>query len=198
MRCITALFLLILCLPAAAIGAGSTLDASTTPKQGEMLTNFGLPTPQDPQQAAYLGLDPQQQNFSLNEIGAEALLVEIFSMYCPFCQREAPEVNEMFAKLRSSNMDGRLKMLGIGTGNSEYEVNVFREKFTVQMPLFADPDFTVYNTIGQVGTPFFMLLQPQPETDGLKILYVHEGIINDPEAFYTNIIDRAQNLPQSP
>lgn len=189
---VIALFLC--CAPVSALAAGGTLDDAVAPKQGELLANFSLPVPQDPEKAAYLGIDPAAETFRLNDIEAKALLIEIFSMYCPFCQREAPVVNEMFANLRASDMGSELKMLGIGTGNSAYEVDVFREKFNVVMPLFPDPDFTVYDTIGQVGTPFFLLVQPRPEQDGLMILRVHEGILNDPQAFYTEIIDRVQNL----
>ncbi len=184
----------LLCAPVTVSAAGSTLADGSAPKQGAILANFALPAPEDPEKAAYLGISPEADSFRLMDIEAKALLIEIFSMYCPFCQKEAPMVNEMFAKLRASDMTHELKMIGIGTGNSAYEVGVFRDKFQVAMPLFPDPDFTVYNTIGQVGTPFFILVQPRPDKDGLMILKVHEGILKDPEAFYTEIIDRVQNL----
>lgn len=192
------ILLLLFCLPSPVFAGSSTLADAVKPEKGGGLANFTLPVPTDQQKAAYLGLDPQARSFNLNDIEAKVLLVEIFSMYCPFCQREAPAVNEMYEKLLASDLAGELKMFGIGTGNSEYEVDVFRQKFSVQMPLFADPDFEVYNTIGQVGTPFFMLLQTQPGTDSLKILDVHEGILSEPQVYLKEMLDHARGLPASP
>lgn len=195
MRVLFLLVALLSCLPQAVAAGSSTLaDSDSKPKAGDLLANFSLAVPQAADQAAYLGLTGDSETFALNEIPAKALLIEIFSMYCPFCQKEAPEVNAMFTRLRESELEGELKMLGIGTGNSEYEVGVFRDKFDVSMPLFADPDFTVYNTIGQVGTPFFILARIQPEDQGLKILMVHEGMLQDPQAFLSEIMNRVQNL----
>ncbi len=176
--------------------AGSTTlsEGANKPQEGATLANFSLTFPKDAGQAAYLGLEPQNETFTLRDIRAKALLIEIFSMYCPFCQEEAPAVNDFYQKLRESAQDQNLKMLGIGTGNSDYEVDVFRDKYQVAMPLFSDLDFSVYNTIGQVGTPFFMLVRAAPQGDGLEILKVHEGAVKDMDAFYTEILDRVENL----
>ncbi len=185
------LCLLILMLPAAVLAGSGTLAGGTKPQVGGRLANFTLPAPEDPEHLAYLGISREAAEFRLNKIKAKTLLIEVFSMYCPFCQKEAPAVNELYAKLRQSPLKDELKMLGLGTGNSAYEVGVFRDKFSVTMPLFADENFSIYETIGRVGTPFFILARIEPGAEDLEILLVQEGVFGDPEAFYNQVLELA-------
>jgi len=58
------------------------LSASTTPGPavGGVLPEFSLKAPQDAAQRAYLGLDGKD-SFSIADIQAEVVVIEIFSMY---------------------------------------------------------------------------------------------------------------------
>lgn len=139
-------------------------------------------------------LSQEQQNdlgvtspFRVSEIGSELLLVEIFSMYCPICQMEAKYLNELSEQIKADGYGDRLKMLGIGTGNSQYEVDFFRDHYSVPFALLPDADFAVNKGLGEVGTPYFMLLRLG--SDGQhEILYHHEGAIEDKQAFYQDIL----------
>ncbi len=177
------------------LAGGATLQGSgPKPAPGSPLVDFTLPAAANTENAAYLGV-PEGTPFTLSSIQADALLIEIFSMYCPYCQKEAPVVNELFDKLRASDMKDRLKMIGLGTGNSEFEVNKFREKFSVEMPLFPDGDYAIYNSIGTVGTPFFILATVNRESGALEIAAVQEGLLDDPEAFFKSMLDTVRGLP---
>lgn len=192
---VAALCMFVMLSHAAVFAASGSLTEGEKPKEGGTLADFELKLPETPAAKRYLGLPDDLRTFRVSDIKADAVLIEVFSMYCPFCQREAPVVNEMYNTLIQSDMADRLKMIGVGTGNSEYEVNVFREKFDVKIPLFDDEDFSVYDTIGQVGTPFFLLVRKDPNGKGLRIMKINEGMLSDPDAFYKEIVDMVKNLP---
>ena len=157
-----------------------TLSAAqeTIPAVGETFPEIVLPVPADADHQAYLGIDGSG-TFSLSQIKADALVVEIFSMYCPHCQREAPTLNTFFEKLQSDpRLKGRVKLIGIGAGNSDFEVEHFRKTYQVPFPLFADADFAIHQKLGEVRTPYFFGVYLKPEKRG-QIFYSELGGASD-------------------
>jgi thiol-disulfide isomerase/thioredoxin len=135
------------------------LAANKPPEKGEVLPIINLPVPKNPDERNYLGL-PGSGLFKIPQIKAKAVIVEIFSMYCPYCQKDAPGVNELY-RLIENNPDAknRIKLIGIGAGNSLYEVEVYKKTYNVPFPLFPDKDFTIHKACGEVRTPYFMVVK---------------------------------------
>jgi len=123
---------------------------------GNELPEIILPVPKDISNKNYLGLTGDG-TFRISEVKAGVVIIEIFSMYCPHCQREAPTLNEFYAKIQSDvNLKDKIKLIGIGAGNSKFEVSFFKKKYNIPFPLFADRDFVIHQKIGDVRTPYFI------------------------------------------
>lgn len=149
-----------------------------------------LPAPHEKIQRHYLGLD-RQSDFSVAEIKAEFVLVQIFSMYCPICQREAARVNQLYEAIdRRDGLSGRLKIIGIGAGNSAYEVDFYRRNYGVQFPLFADGDYDIHQLLGEVRTPYFFLIQNQARGRS-RIIHIKAGGFKSSQAFLAKLIKSA-------
>lgn len=157
-----------------------------------ILSHAALSPSERPDEMAYLGLAPDKA-FSLPQIPAEVLIVEIFSMYCPICQREAPKVNELHKMLeKDPALKGKYKILGIGIGNTPFEVDVFRKKFHVTFPLLSDEDYTLEKAFpGKLRTPTFVVLK-HDKAKGLQPVDVHIGNIAD-MGKYLREITKASN-----
>ena len=156
--------------------------AKTPPKQGGVLPEMTLSVPEDQNHREYLGLSGEGR-FEVSQIKAEAVIIEIFSMYCPFCQKEAPRVNELYEIIESTRATkGRIKLIGIGAGNSSFEVGVFRKKYNVSFPLFPDSDFFIHKSLGEVRTPYLIGVKIKPG-GGREVFYSKLGGFKKPEAF---------------
>jgi hypothetical protein len=86
-------------------------------------------------------------------------------------------------------------LIGIGAGNSAYEVNVFREKYKVRFPLFPDPDYEIHGRLGDVRTPYFFAVALSEQGPD-PVLYSELGAIEAPERFLEQITRAAQTLPE--
>jgi thiol-disulfide isomerase/thioredoxin len=158
------------------------------PECGDPLPEIVLPLPTDMGQLGYLGLKAlPAQTFPLRDVAADLVVVEIFSMYCPHCQREAPKVNALFAALQKRPASApRIRLLGIGVGNSPMEVDVFRKRYKIAFPLFSDGDFTIHKKLGEVRTPFFFAFRPSRSAP-LKLHLTHLGPFKTVDSFLTRL-----------
>jgi peroxiredoxin len=135
------------------------LAANKPPGKGEGLPVINLPIPKNPDETNYLGLSGSG-HFKIPQIKAKAVIVEIFSMYCPYCQKDALGVNELYRLIENnSNIKNKIKLIGIGAGNSPYEVEVFKKTYDVPFPLFPDKDFEIHQACGEVRTPYYMVVK---------------------------------------
>jgi thiol-disulfide isomerase/thioredoxin len=136
-----------------------TLAANLPPVRGGVLPPITLPVPEDPDEREYLGLSGSSP-FSIPQIKAKVVVIEIFSLYCSKCQKIAPEVDKLYYLIESNpDLRNKIKLIGIGAGNSRYEVDVFKKTFHTPFPLFSDDDFAIHQALGDVRTPYFIAIK---------------------------------------
>lgn len=124
----------------------------------EILPDLQLTVPDNDFDKKYLGLTGKSgESFSLTDVQADILLIELFSMYCPFCQDEAPIVNKLYEMMEEVSKKGPIvKIIGLGASNSQFEVEHFKETYNVPFPLFPDQDMSMYKALRGEGTPGFI------------------------------------------
>ncbi|GAB6060899.1 peroxiredoxin family protein [Desulfonatronum parangueonense] len=157
---------------------------------GDVLPDLTLPVQDVQEHREYLGLQDGAETFSLADIDGRAVLIQIFSMYCPICQKEAPAVNAMYAEIAERGLADDLKILGIGAGNSRMEVQFFSERYDIPFPMITDPDYVLHKAFAGVGTPYYVLVQQEGEAPNSRhvVRLSHLGSFGDPESFLEQVL----------
>ena len=157
---------------------------------GDVLASITLPVPQDQNAKNYLGLTGEG-SFTISQTKAQVVIIEIFNMYCNNCQNEAPRVNELYQALgKDANLKGKIKMIGIGVGNTPLEVEVFRKTYGVPFPLFPDEDYSIHKAIGEVRTPYFISVKINADKS-LSVFHTKDGGFKDPAQFLKQLVSAA-------
>ena len=166
---------------------GTLVAAEQSTITGDVLASITLPVPQEQNAKNYLGLTGEG-SFAISQIKSEVVIIEIFNMYCNNCQNEAPRVNELYQALgKDANLKGKIKMIGIGVGNTPLEVEVFRKTYGVPFPLFPDEDYSIHKAIGEVRTPYFIGVKISADKS-LGVFHTHEGGFKDPVQFLKQLV----------
>jgi hypothetical protein len=131
----------------------------------------------------YLGLGTglfgsrKGSSFDLKDIKAPLLVIEFLNTYCATCGKQARVVQRVLQAARKDPLlSEKVKFVGIGTGNNQRELTAFKKELLISYPLLSDPDYVIYEAIGDPGgIPLFFLLRP---VEGkLLIAMSHRGLI---------------------
>ena len=160
----------------------------------ELLPDLVLTTPDNLHYKEYLGLTGETgSSFAIKDIKADILLIELFSMYCPYCQKEAPSVNELFEKMQEMGKNGPVvKIIGLGASNSQFEVEHFRDTYNISFPLFPDQDLSMYKSLSGAGTPTFIGCRLKKNERPAIVLRKSGGFFSSTE-FLQELIEKANH-----
>ena len=163
------------------------------PAVGGQLPDFDLSVPAYANDKAYLALPGDtlyfgRGAFKVPQIKAPVVILQVFSMYCPHCQDDAPNVNALYRLIESNPATkGKIKIIGIGAGNNPYEVGIFKKRYQIPFALFPDANFSIHKKLGEVRTPYFVVITIQP--DGThKVVYSRLASFGDPNQFLNSVI----------
>ena len=86
------------------------------------------------------------------------------------------------------NLKTKVKMLAICPGNTFREVEKFKKQYSVPFPVIPDPQFEIYEVIGnQCSTPFILMARKNKQEH--IITWSHIGRIADPLYFMQKVWD---------
>jgi thiol-disulfide isomerase/thioredoxin len=164
-----------------------TSAANAPPVKGGVLPVINLPIPKSLEEKDYLGLSGDGL-FKIPQIKAKVVITEIFSMYCPYCQKDAPRINELYQMIENNpDLKTKIKLIGFGAGNSSYEVSVFKKTYAIPFPLFPDKDFVIHKAYGEVRTPYFIAVKIN-EDGTHQVIHSQLGDFQGPAPFLELIL----------
>jgi peroxiredoxin len=142
--------------------------------KGAKLPSIRLLIPADPVERNYLRLSGKGY-FNIPDIKANAVIIHVFSSYCPTCHTTAMEMIELFYKVETHpEFKEKMKFIGIGAGNTAGEVQAFKETYNIPFPLFSDKDFEIHSAFGNVRTPHLFAVKIE-KGGKTQVVYTQSG-----------------------
>jgi peroxiredoxin len=140
---------------------------------GFMAGNLKFAKTMAPADQVYLGLKSPGP-FTLKDIQADYVLVEVLNADCPHCMEQAAALNRLYRLVEASDLKDRIKFIGV-VSNSEPRAAGWKSAYKVPFPLVPDPDWVIGNDILKVtGTPTTVVLDKQG-----KVIIFHDGVFAD-------------------
>jgi thiol-disulfide isomerase/thioredoxin len=161
---------------------------NSAPKVGSPMPAIELPMLNNPADLQYLGLSAGGKSFRINQVKAKVVILQIYSMYCPYCQAEAPNVNRLYSTIENNPaLKDKIKIVGIGAGNTQFEVGTYKKKYAVTLPLVPDDDFKIHKIMGEVRTPYFIAVKLSGKGQ-TEVIYSRLGALGDIDLFLKQIV----------
>lgn len=156
--------------------------AGSIPQVGSVLPEFAVWAPETERERNYLGVNGDEK-FTLDQVNSAYVLVEIAGVYCPHCHEQAPHFNTLYSRIKkNAQMARKIRMLTIAAGADASEAKFMKDRFNIPFPVVMDPDYKVFETVGEPGTPFTLVVSRDR-----KVVYTHLGIIANVDAFMEDL-----------
>lgn len=164
-------------------------SASQTARFGDFFPQYVFDSPAASGDRAYLGI-PDGKTFTIGDIQADLIVLEVLNTYCTSCQIQAPIYNKVFRLMENDPVTkGRIKWMGVGVGNNKTEVGAFRKEKQIQFPILTDLNFEFYDAVGGPGgvrTPLTILVRKDEKGRGI-VVESHVGFRRDQQEILQGI-----------
>lgn len=166
-------------------------------RSGDILPTLRLQLVKGSSDQHYLGLDPQQTEFTPQQIRAELILIEFINVHCPHCREQAPSYNKLYEKIaQQPEYQPDIKMLAIAVGNLPEEVEAFRRQFDVPFPVIADSNFVAWRAIDGKATPFTILVRQNGEGQPGTVAATHSGTNHNIRGVFSQLTELLKLRPE--
>ena len=129
----------------------------------------------------YLGLE-KPGTFTLQDIKAPYVLIEIMRTTCPHCVAQVPALNQLYKLVENSDLKDRLKIFSVGESDDASSLKKFKAAHKISYPLVADPDWEFCSACTVSGTPTMVLVDKRG-----KVLLMEEGAFANARAMFKKI-----------
>lgn len=126
-------------------------------RSGDLLPHLSFPNLLRAEEKEYLGVG-EKGSFSLTDIEARVLVISFLNTNCVYCIKSIPVFKEIFQEIdQDQNLRNRIKIFGIGAGDTSAEVAAFKEKHAIPYPIIADTEFKAHRAVNEPTVPFVVV-----------------------------------------
>ena len=92
-------------------------------------------------------------------------------------------MNEFYQAIEQrEDLKGKMKIIGIGIGNTPADVQYFKEKYKVPFPLFPDENKSIHTALGKPRAPYFIGVKTDKDGNS-QVFYSKLGALGKPDTF---------------
>lgn len=131
----------------------------------------------------YLGLPDGAKWFSLSDLNARFVLIQLYNTMCSDCVAETKMLTNFYREVEADPvLKGQLKIIGLGVYDSNQSVVRFKKHYEVLYPLFSDRHGQIFECLGQAQLPLAYLVRSKGDGTWL-IELVKRGYFEPDENF---------------
>lgn len=98
-------------------------------------------------------------------------------------------MNDFYQLVQSRGFSGRVRVLGIGVGDTPKEVTVFKEKFGLPFPVFPDRSGSFSRQFGKIKVPNVIVLKRR--LGHFEVVYQESSLPDNPGQFLAKVLSYA-------
>lgn len=159
---------------------------------GESFPEVLLPSPLELEQRTYLGLT-ENRPFTLSQVDAQVVLIEILNVLCPHCQKQTAPYNRLYQMIEADpETRGQIKLLGVAVANDDEAIDDFVVIYSVAFPVIPDRTFTLHSALRAGPTPFSVYTLRDHPGDTFVVTDTHLGTdhgVNDLFAYLKDLLN---------
>jgi len=145
-------------------------------RSGDLFPKITFTVSATPEERKYLGIG-EKKSASLEDIKSDVLVIKYLNTNCIYCIKLLPTFNEIYQAIdRDANMKARIKILGIGAGDSLLELNEFKKAHLISYPTIPDSDFRAHKAAGEPRVPFIVVVRKDRQNNWV-VATVNVGLI---------------------
>lgn len=134
----------------------------------------------------YLGLE-KPGAFSLQDIKAPYVLIEIMRTTCPHCVEQAPALNQLYSLVAKSDLKDKVKFIAVGSSDNATSLQRFKAAHKVPFAMVADPEWEIGTAFNISGTPTTVVVDKSG-----KVLLMEDGAFDSAGQVFKKIKARLQ------